>query len=111
MKSAAAPPTFEVFDLPGDCRLVLNTNVKMKTVSVLVWFLGNLEEASVTPNSLLPSVLRRGTRSFPDMQAISRHHVHQFQRPPEMILRFSGARLQDTGRKQVFRSLVLYSRS
>jgi predicted Zn-dependent peptidase len=73
MKSAAAPPTFEVFDLPGDCRLVLNTNVKMKTVSVLVWFLGNLEEASVTPNSLLPSVLRRGTRSFPDMQAISRH--------------------------------------
>ncbi|MBI4604369.1 MAG: insulinase family protein [Planctomycetes bacterium] len=66
------PPSFVHFQLPGDFRLAVNSNRKMKTILVTVTVLGNLDE-TVTRMALLPMVLRRGTRRFKDMQAISRH--------------------------------------
>jgi predicted Zn-dependent peptidase len=70
--TGAAPPRYSHFDLPGDLHLAINSNRKMKTVLVTAAILGNLGE-DVTRIALLPMILRRGTRSHPDMQAISRH--------------------------------------
>ncbi len=67
-----APPTFTHYDLPGSIHLAVNSNKKMKTVSIRLSFVGNLSEDVATRLSLAPSVLRRGTRRHPDLQRISR---------------------------------------
>jgi predicted Zn-dependent peptidase len=67
----ALPPEFTHFEFPGGVHLAVNSNRKMKTVHVSTAFIGNLDE-SVTQRALLPMVLRRGTRRYPDMQAITR---------------------------------------
>ena len=72
MTPISAPPSFTHFDLPGDFHLAINSNQKMKTILVTASFVGNLDE-TVTRMALLPMILRRGTRRFPDMQAISRY--------------------------------------
>ena len=69
---SSAPPTFTHYELPGNLHLAVNSNRKMKTVAVRLSFVGNLGEDSATRLSLLPSVLRRGTRRLPDLQRISR---------------------------------------
>ncbi len=72
MPASTDPPSFTHHHLPGDLHLALNSNKKMKTVLVTASFIGNLDE-TVTRLALLPVILRRGTRSLRDMQAISRH--------------------------------------
>lgn len=71
MTTVTAPPVYTHFRLPGDFRLAINSNKKMKTVLASVSFVGNLDE-SVTRLALLPMILRRGTKNHPDMQSISR---------------------------------------
>ena len=71
-QTSSSSPTFAHYELPDDCHLAVNANKKTKTVSVAVWFLGNLDD-TITPRALLPSVLRRGTRNHPDMQSLNRH--------------------------------------
>jgi predicted Zn-dependent peptidase len=71
-QTSSTAPAFAHFDLPGGCRLAINANKKMKTVSVLASFLGNLDD-TITEKALLPSVLRRGTRVHPDMKSLNRH--------------------------------------
>ncbi|HZN58188.1 MAG TPA: pitrilysin family protein [Planctomycetota bacterium] len=72
MQSAPAPPGYTHFQLPGDLDIAVNSNKKMKTVLVSVSVIGNLNE-TVTRMAILPSILRRGTRRHPDLQAISRY--------------------------------------
>lgn len=72
MTITTEPISFVHSHLPGDFHLAMNSNKKMKTVLVTVSVLGNLDEA-VTRMALLPAMLRRGTRSHPDMQSISRY--------------------------------------
>jgi predicted Zn-dependent peptidase len=72
MTITTVPPSFVHSHLPGDFHLALNTNKKMKTVLIALSVMGNLDD-TVTRMALLPSVLRRGTRSHPDMQSINRY--------------------------------------
>jgi len=68
----STPPSFTHFDLPGDFHLAINSNKKMKTVLITVSVIGNLDE-TVTRKAILPMILRRGTRSYPDMRSINRY--------------------------------------
>lgn len=68
---------FHRFDLPGNIRLAVLPTKKLKTVQVQVFFPGNLDE-TVTTRALVPMVLRRGTASQPDMQAIQKHLEHLY---------------------------------
>lgn len=74
MKAAQASDSigFERTRLPSGARLHVNSTPKLKTILVKAVFGGDLD-ASVTRMALLPMVLRRGTRRFPDMKAIHRH--------------------------------------
>lgn len=65
-------PYFEYFDLPGNFRLAINSNKKMKTIATKFSFVSDLREDTVTRLALLPMILRRGTRRLPDMQLIHR---------------------------------------
>lgn len=65
-------PQFAPFDLPGGLLVAVNSNRKMKTVLIAASFVGNLDE-TVTHKAILPLILRRGTRSLPDMTAINRY--------------------------------------
>jgi predicted Zn-dependent peptidase len=65
-------PTFRSMELPGGVRLAVNSNRKLKTIQLKIWFAADLDE-TVTARSLVPLILRRGTRSLPNMQSISRH--------------------------------------
>src|SRR5262245_15526208 len=67
----SSPPEFTHFEFPGAVHLAINSNRKMKTVHCGATLVANLDE-SVTRRALLPMVLRRGTRRYPDMQAITR---------------------------------------
>ncbi len=62
---------FTRFDIDGGARLSVHSTTKLKTVLVTVYLSGNLDDA-VTRRALVPMVLRRGTRTLPDMQAIQR---------------------------------------
>jgi len=72
MTISTVPPSFVHSQLPGAFHLAINSNKKMKTVLIAVSVLGNLDE-TVTRMALLPALLRRGTRSHPDMQSINRY--------------------------------------
>jgi len=72
MASLASPPTFVHLANPGEFDLAINSNKKMKTVLVVASFIGNLDE-TVTCKALLPLILRRGTRKFPDMLSLNRY--------------------------------------
>src|SRR6185436_13535608 len=74
MTTAARPDplAFERVRLPSGATLHLNSTQKLKTILVKASFTGDLD-ATVTRKALLPMVLRRGTRRFPDMKAIHRH--------------------------------------
>lgn len=63
---------FQHFELPGGLRLGINSNRKLKTILVKSYLISDLDE-TVTRRSLLPSVLRRGSRRLPDMQVLYRH--------------------------------------
>ena len=67
----SAPPSFLRFELPGGMHVSLNSNRKMKTVLFSGILLSDLDE-NATRRALIPMVLRRGTRSLPEMQAIIR---------------------------------------
>lgn len=67
------PPCFTYFDMPGRIHLALNSNKKRKTVAVKFSFVEDLSEETVTKTALVPMILRRGTRTHPTMQSISRH--------------------------------------
>ena len=64
--------TFHRSDRHRGFRLTVLPTKKLKTILVKVYFPADLDE-SVTRKALLPMVLRRGTRNFPDMQKIQRH--------------------------------------
>ncbi len=66
-----APPRFDHFDLPGQIRLGINRNEKIKTVFARVYLTSDLDD-DVTRRALMACVLRRGTTRLPDMQAIDR---------------------------------------
>ncbi len=66
------PLAFDRVPLPSGATLHLNSTPKLKTILVKATFTGDLD-ATVTRKALLPMVLRRGTRRFPDMKAIHRH--------------------------------------
>ena len=63
---------FEYFDLPGNFRLAINSNKKMKTIAAKFSFVSDLTEDTVTRLALLPMILRRGTKRLPSMQSINR---------------------------------------
>ena len=66
------PTSFERTVLPNGVRLHINSSPKMKTVLVRADFGGNLD-GDVTRRALIPMILRRGTRRFPDMKSMNRH--------------------------------------
>jgi len=70
-QSTASPPRFEHTTLPNGVRLAVHRTAKLKTILVRAYFRANLDD-DVTARALVPMVLRRGTRSFPDMQLLSR---------------------------------------
>lgn len=72
MTRRTTSPEFEHIELPGNLRLALNSNQKLKTILIKVYLTTNLDEG-VTRRALLPMVLQRGSRSLPDMQALSRY--------------------------------------
>ena len=53
-------------------RLAMNSNRKLKTILVKAYLTANLDEG-VTRRALVPMILQRGSRRFPDMQALSRY--------------------------------------
>ena len=55
---------------PGVTLRAVQTN-KFKTSTLAVTFLEPLSEETASLNALLPKVLRRGTRTCPDMEALS----------------------------------------
>ena len=61
--------SFERYDLGRDRVLAVNSNKKLKTVSMAVSIVGNLDD-TVTARALLPSMLRRGTEALPSSQRI-----------------------------------------
>ncbi len=63
---------FERIRLPSGILLNVNWTPKLKTILLKADFTGNLD-SSVTQKALIPMVLRRGTRNFPDMKTIHRH--------------------------------------
>jgi len=63
---------FQRARLPSGALLNLNSSPKLKTILVKADFTGNLD-GTVTRKALIPLVLRRGTRNFPDMKTIHRH--------------------------------------
>jgi predicted Zn-dependent peptidase len=71
MTATSAPPSYTRFELPGGLAVSLNSNRKMKTVLFSGILLSDLDE-DATRRALIPMVLRRGTRTLPEMQAISR---------------------------------------
>jgi predicted Zn-dependent peptidase len=72
MKTQSTDLEFHRFEFPLGIRLSILPTRKLKTVIAKAYFTGNLDE-SVTQKALVPMVLRRGTRNFPDLQAINRH--------------------------------------
>lgn len=66
------PPTYEHFTLPGEIRLGVNSNSKLKTILIKLYMATDLDRTA-TRRALLPMVQRRGTRRLPDMQSISRY--------------------------------------
>ena len=72
MRATAEPPSYEHTILPGNIRLAVNSNKKLKTIFTKVYSAANLDE-SVTQRAVLPMILRRGTRRLPDMQKLNRH--------------------------------------
>ena len=72
MTTATDPPRFTYYELPGKFHLAVNSNKKMKTIALKFSFVGNLAEDVATRLALVPMVLRRGTRRYPDMQQVSR---------------------------------------
>ena len=49
----------------------INNNKKRKTNRLHLYWIGDLDEQTVTTRALLPMLLTRGTRSFPTMQAMT----------------------------------------
>jgi len=75
--SISSPPSFEHSELPNGVRLATNRNHKLKTILVKAFFTADLDE-EVTWRALVPMILRRGTRTLPDMQQLSRRREDLF---------------------------------
>jgi predicted Zn-dependent peptidase len=75
--SITSPPRFEHSELPNGVRLATNRNQKLKTILVKAFFTADLDD-DVTRRALVPMILRRGTRSLPDMQKLSRRRDELF---------------------------------
>ena len=62
-----AMPLFKTYELESGVRLVVHSTTKLKTLVVKVYFQGDLD-GNVTSRTLIPLVLRRGTRRFADSE-------------------------------------------
>lgn len=65
-------PEFFTGRLPGGVGVAIHPTKKTKSVVVAAHLVGDLD-ATATRKALIPMVLRRGTRSHPDLLAIQRH--------------------------------------
>jgi predicted Zn-dependent peptidase len=65
--------TFDRESLPGQVTLHLAPSDKFKTAAIKVFFRTDLDADRATEIALLPSVLRRGSRSHPSQRALTQH--------------------------------------
>ena len=63
-------PIYEMILAPGVVLRAVQTK-KFKTSMLGITFLEPLAEETASLNALLPKVLRRGTRNYPDMETLS----------------------------------------
>ncbi|MEM7166899.1 MAG: pitrilysin family protein [Planctomycetota bacterium] len=63
--------SFEVSNPAPGVTFHINENAKRKTNRLHVYWIGDLDESTVTKRALLPTLLTRGTRSYPTMQSMT----------------------------------------
>lgn len=63
--------SFEVSNPAPGVTFHVHSCVKRKTNRVHIYWVGDLDEKTVTTRALLPTLMTRGTRSYPDMQAMT----------------------------------------